>query len=480
MREVVIMHKKIICLFLVLLMLLSITGCSNPSKKLVGSNTENSIILLQYNDKNTQGNVPIIDAPANYVLMSKENLVYAVLNTSKEIIGYKKAVLDEELGQYEFKDCDANGVISNDVAQLRSIKFSKETYEIMVESTLGLPLIVEPLEYKITNQTWSSGDEAIATVNETGIVTAISVGTTQIKVVVDGIEATCTVNVVAKPVEPIKTTEITISKDNIKLHPDKSETLTATVKPEDAANKDVTWTSSDTSVATVVNGTVTAHKVGTATITATASGGQTATCKVTVEKKEEQKPPEPTEPKPTEPKEIKTTGISVSNSALTLDIGDAKTITATVSPSNATNKSVKWSTSDSSVATVKDGKITAVNAGTATITATASGGQTATCKVTVKSKVQSFSWEKISQSDCPLTISSNFDEYILSSSAKNLAYSKGGYTYVMLKASGTNKISVVSVTEVNGKITIKYSNSGSSNYVFIKFNRENTNITYTN
>ena len=101
--------------------------------------------------------------------------------------------------------------------------------------------------------------------------------------------------------EPIKTTNINLSVDSVKLYVGEKATIVATVKPNNATDKTVKWTSSNTSVATVVNGTVTAHKVGTATITATASGGQTATCKVTVEKKEEPKPTEPTEPKPTEP-----------------------------------------------------------------------------------------------------------------------------------------------------------------------------------
>ena len=468
------MRKKIICFILAILMILTVTGCSKPSEKLMGSNEGNSIILLQYGSDYSKVDIPNIEIPENYILMSSDTLVYAVLNDSSEIVGYKKIVLDETTGQHIFKDCDANGSIIDATKKLNSIKFSQDTYEVEVEGTIGLSLFVDPLEYIIVEQEWASSDTAILTVNETGVISALAVGTATVTVTIDGITATCTVNVIEKPTEPVKTTEITVSKSSVSLFINENATITATVKPDDAANKEVTWTSSNTSVATVINGVITAHKEGTATITATASGGQTAECKVTVKKKEEPKPTEPTKPK-----DIATTGISIDKGTLTLDVGGTATITATVSPSNATDKSVKWSTSDNSVVTVNNGKITAVGSGTATITAKSSGGQTATCKVTVKKKVESFSWETISQSACPLDISDDFDQYILSGAAKNVSHSKGGYTYVMLKASGSNKISVVSVTESNGKVTIKYSNTGTSNYVFIRFNRENVNITYT-
>lgn len=98
--------------------------------------------------------------------------------------------------------------------------------------------------------------------------------------------------------EPIKTTSVALSVSSVKLFVGEKATVTATVKPNNATDKTIKWTSSNTAIATVANGIVTAHKVGTATITATASGGQTATCKVTVEQKEE---PKPTEPPATEP-----------------------------------------------------------------------------------------------------------------------------------------------------------------------------------
>ena len=142
-------------------------------------------------------------------------------------------------------------------------------------------------------------------------------------------------------------------------------TLTATVSPDDATDKTVTWETSDAAIATVVDGVVTAVAPGTATITAKA-GDKKATCVVTVEKKV-----------------IAVSGITLDQTAATLTEGETLTLVATVSPDDATDKTITWATSDAAIATVVDGVVTAVAPGTATITAKA-GDKEATCVVTVE------------------------------------------------------------------------------------------------
>ena len=171
-------------------------------------------------------------------------------------------------------------------------------------------------------------------------------------------------------VNPNSVESVSLNKKELSLTEGESETLTATVKPDNATDKTVTWSSSDASVATVdATGKVTAVKAGTATITAKA-GDKSATCTVTVKAKV-----------------IPVTSITLNKASLDLTEGETETLTATVGPDNATDKTVTWSTSDSSVATVDaSGKVTAVKAGTATITAK-SGDKSATCTVTVKARV---------------------------------------------------------------------------------------------
>ena len=148
-------------------------------------------------------------------------------------------------------------------------------------------------------------------------------------------------------------------------------TITASVAPADATNKAVTWSSSSDSIATVSDeGVVTGVAEGNATITVTTEdGGFTATCDVTVEAAT-----------------VAVTGVSVSPTSDSITVGEDLTLTATVEPENATNKTVTWSSSEATVATVEDGVVTGVSAGNATITVTTEdGGFTATCDVTVTS-----------------------------------------------------------------------------------------------
>lgn len=210
---------------------------------------------------------------------------------------------------------------------------------------------------------WSSNTSSVASVKD-GIVTAIKVGTATITAKSDdgGKTATCEVTVSAK-VYPV--TEVTLNKTSYEMTEGDEFTLTATVNPENATNKNVSWSSSNTSVATVDNGKVTALTTGTATITVkTEDGNKTATCEITVNAKV-----------------YPVTGVTLNKTSYEMTEGDEVTLTATVSPENATNKNVSWSSSNTSVATVDNGKVKALKAGTATITVkTEDGDMTATCE----------------------------------------------------------------------------------------------------
>ncbi len=155
--------------------------------------------------------------------------------------------------------------------------------------------------------------------------------------------------------------------------PNQHAQLNATITPSNATNKTVTWSSSNTSVATVSStGYVTSGIPGNATITckATDGSGVKATCGITV-------------------LPIYVDKITLNASSASLNVGDTKLLTATVTPNDATNKAVTWSSSNTSVATVSSsGLVTAKAAGSVTITCNANDGSgvSATCSVTVKEK----------------------------------------------------------------------------------------------
>ena len=208
---------------------------------------------------------------------------------------------------------------------------------------------------------WSSADPSIAKISSNGLVTAVSPGTTTLRAgVYGGVEAFCTVTVTKKTVY---VTSITLDRTSLEIARGDTYTLQATVLPDDAVNKTVTWTSSNKSVATVdSNGKVTGVKAGTATITAKA-GDKTATCEVKVI--------------------IPVTSITLNLSSKTLRQNETVKLTATVKPTDATYKDVTWTSDNPQVASVSsDGTVTAVSEGTANISAKA-GDQTATCVITV-------------------------------------------------------------------------------------------------
>ena len=228
-----------------------------------------------------------------------------------------------------------------------------------------LTATVQPSDASNKNVTWHSSNPAVASVSNSGVVTAISEGLTNITVTsVDGnFTAVCPVTVYV-----IHVTGITVNPAVATIMIGSTTMLTAAITPSDANNQNYSWSSSNSSIATVSSsGVVTGISEGTAVITVTsADGGFTAPCNITVIP-------------------IAVTGVGITPSTVTTRIGANTTLMATVAPSNATNKTVSWSSSDTGVATVSSaGVVTGVAAGTAVITVTTEdGGYTANSIITV-------------------------------------------------------------------------------------------------
>ena len=264
------------------------------------------------------------------------------------------------------------------------ISFETRTLSLTKGAVHTLVLTKKGIDENETVMLTSSAPTTVRIIDATSLkIQGIKEGTTTITAIVaangshEKLVATCEVTV------SVPVTGITLSETKLPLLKGATAKLTATVSPTDATNKKVRWSSNNTMVATVENGTVTAVSAGNATITVTTEdGSHTARCEVVVV----------TDPVPA-------TGVTLSQTKLSLLKGATAKLTATVSPTGATNRKVTWSSNNTTVATVENGTVTAVSAGNAIITVTTEdGNHTATCEVTVTVPVTGVT---LSQTELP-------------------------------------------------------------------------------
>ncbi len=253
------------------------------------------------------------------------------------------------------------------------VRVSPSTADIAVGSSKTLTATIQPSNATSKGVTWYSSNEAVAKVNSRGIVVGVAPGTATITALTDegGFSDDCTVNVyVAQSAIQINSEKITVPKGS-------KTVLTATITPENASDRTVVWSSDNTAVATVNQaGQVNGIKKGSAVITVKTSDGKLSdTCLVEVVQL--------------------ATSLTLDYNTLQLDVGKTKTLTATMKPASASNKKVKWSSSDKTVATVDGkGKITGVKAGTAIIKVVSGDKNvSAVCKVTVVQRVTSIKFK---------------------------------------------------------------------------------------
>ena len=263
--------------------------------------------------------------------------------------------------------CESNGYTFNEnTAAATSVTVAETALTISTGQTAVLNITIAPADFA-DDIIFKSSNTGVVTVDENGKLTAVASGTANIKILVGNVSATCKVTVTQA------VTSITLNKKTLSLDVPETYQLTATITPADASNKVLTWTSSNEAAATVdQNGLVTAVGNGTAVITATATDGTgiSASCTVTV----------------VDPANIPVTSITLDKTSLELEALETWQLTAVVSPGNAANKKLRWTSSDENVATVdENGKVTALAKGTAVITAAATdeSGITASCSVTV-------------------------------------------------------------------------------------------------
>lgn len=252
-----------------------------------------------------------------------------------------------------------------------SIILSQRTGTIAVGATLSLRATVQPDNASDKSVVWSSSDETVATVSQSGVVRGVSVGSCTIYAESGEVFGSCAITVQSNIIE---VSSVSLNKTSLSLTEGETETLTATVLPNNATDKSITWTSDDTSVATVSQeGLVTAAGAGTCVITATA-GGVSASCAVSVNKAS-----------------IPISGLSFGETDREVYIGENFSLIPTITPDNATDNELIWTSSNPAVATVSsEGAIAPIAVGEATITATAKSGITATFLCQVVSEAPYF------------------------------------------------------------------------------------------
>ena len=252
------------------------------------------------------------------------------------------------------------------------VGLNKTSTTLVEGETETLVATVMPENATDKSVVWESGNESAATVSQEGLVTAVGEGKATITVKTNdgGFSASCEVTVNKKV---IAVTGVKLSAASMTLREGEKGTLTATVEPANATNKNVEWWTTDLDIVSVTstsgssNGYVEARKAGKATVTVKTEGGEfSASCEITVEKKE-----------------VPVTGITIEPSSLKLPVGDTYSLIPHVQPSDATNQDIKWLSTNESVATVNaEGKVTAVAAGSAEIRAMLEG-KFANCPVEV-------------------------------------------------------------------------------------------------
>lgn len=243
------------------------------------------------------------------------------------------------------------------------------------------------------------------------------------------------------PVFQVPATGITLNHSTLSLAVGGSVALTATLTPENATDA-VVWSSNNTEIAEVSNnGTVTAKALGTATITATV-GSYTATCEVTVA--------------------VPVTGVSLDKETMSLTEGSTGTLTATITPENATNHNLTWTSDNEAVATVSQtGVVTAVAAGTANIkVTTAEGSKTATCAVTVTRRSSSSS----SNPTYPITTPSKTENGSVTVTPKSAK--RGSVVTITVTPDAGYVLDKLTVTDKDGK-ELSLTKKSDTEYTFV-------------
>lgn len=304
----------------------------------------------------------------------KDNWYSPSYSDGKELSGCTIYVPKESFNLYSDPTYDSVGGTANPYSYAKlqtiyvpatSIEIDFESVELVKGTVKQLSAIVLPTDADSTEYSWSSSDSNIVSVSSTGLITANSSGEAYVIATLNA-DSTLVDSCKVKVHQPV--TSIALNTKEKAMNVGETYTLTVTVNPNDADNKNILWTSENPEIASIENGTIKALRAGIVKIIATSEDNNNATdyCEVIVNQP--------------------TIGISLNYSEYTIEgIGETIQLEALVFPEDATNKNVNWKSSNENVCVVSNGKVVAVGYGTSIIIATTvDGGHMATCTIVVE------------------------------------------------------------------------------------------------
>ncbi len=380
----------------------------DPSGNVTGNKVGNATIDIIIEDK--------VLKTINVLVVESEEKNITITNGNFELIEgeEKQLIISKNTGDNIIWECDNDGILSCDNGYVKAIKEGKanvtarcqnekcsSTIEVTVKKKIE---IIPETDIQVNNETiniyigekislnakvlpplatyqkinYQSLNNDIVSVDESGIVTGIKEGNAIIELSTTYQKITKKINVLVSKKQEIGSdypNSIIMNQTNLTINVGEKHVLSVTIEPANAKNKNVNWISSDESIVTVnANGGITGIKVGTATISAITDNKKIAKCRVTVNN--------------TNPIEVLPEKIELNKTSANLEVGETLTLKGTITPSNAKDKTIKWTSSNNSFATVNsDGMVTAKGVGEVTITAETINGKKATCKIVVKKEV---------------------------------------------------------------------------------------------
>ena len=388
--------KRIWLLIICALLTLSLTGCGDNNRVEELSITADRDDLLTTETMNVTVSILPDDVEEIGLTWSSSDTDVFTVDGPESSDGSAAAAVVKPVGPgtAELTVKSKNGTTAEltisvrEPVEVSEVSLSESSINLLTGQSAELIASYSPSNADFPEITVTSSDPSVAAFSD-GTVTAVSEGTAIITASAsNGVKATCTVSVR----DPIEVSVIDAGRD-LTLLLGETKTLSPDISPKNADDRSYSVSSSDETVVTVSGNTITAVGEGTAVVTVTASNGVSDSCSVTVRK----------------PIEVDT--VTLSDSELTVLLNGTATLTASVSPENADNKALVWTTSDSSIATVNGGTVTGTREGTVTVTATAASGVSACCTVTVTRMTPAMLDELLGQQ--PLYVSST--KYVVQS-----------------------------------------------------------------